>query len=381
MAMPTRALALLALLLVAAPAAAQTPTVPPGQWAVVSKNTLLDVLWRQGGQTVTQLKGGNPNTEYYFSAWNGGAFDPTTKRLWIAAQGGDADGADNGIYAFDLTTGQWSMVTAPTPALIPTLGQTGNFPYVTPEGKAYPQSRHTYGGIVAIPGVGAWIGGGVAWHPYKNTQVDISRSWHATASGWEGPFDRVGSYHEGRWGAWDSIKQRVLFQDNTRLRAYDPARSAGSRISNVDDGSQKEDSRNRFFSGLFDAKRNRLVGAGVLGDGTPVVEGFELGRGSARRKVFINKAPWPAWTVAPGFIHDPVADRYVLWPNRGAGLYVIDPESFAVTQLPGGGADPGAPANPYGGTWGRFAFVPGDDLYLVSHKVAGAVYAYRPKRE
>src|SRR3989344_8590335 len=56
-------------------------TILPGQWAVVSKNTLDNVLWRSGGQTITQLKGGNTNPENYFAAWNGGAFDPITKKL------------------------------------------------------------------------------------------------------------------------------------------------------------------------------------------------------------------------------------------------------------------------------------------------------------
>src|SRR3989338_8429535 len=256
-------------------------TILPGQWAVVSKNTLNDVLWRSGGKTITVIKGGNTNPENYFAAWNGGAFDPVTKKLWIAAQGGDADGADNGIYVFDLTTGLWSMTSPPTVNLIPPYPSTGTWPYIDsngtygPTGKAYPQSRHTYGGSIIIPGVGIWIGGGVSWHPYNIVLTNIQKTWHATSSGWQGPFDLVGSY-ETVWGAWDPLKSRVLFQDNNRLRAYDPAKPAGSRVVAIDDGQQPSDSRNRFCSGAFDSKRNRLVGACVksVSDGTPTLEGF-----------------------------------------------------------------------------------------------------------
>ncbi len=360
-------------------------TILSGQWAAVSKNTLNDVLWRSGGLTITQIKQGNVDPQNYFSAWNGGAFDTITKKLWIAAQGGDADGADNGIYVFDLTTGLWSMITPPTVNLIPPYPSTGTWPYIDtagtygPVGKAYPQSRHTYGASIAIPDVGAWIGGGVAWHPYNIQQADIARSWQATSSGWQGPFDSVGSYNEGRWGAWDSIKSRVLFQDNDRLRAYDPAKPVGSRVTIIDDGSQPSDSRNRFCSGAFDSKRNRLVGACVTSTGIPTIEGFDLGTIPIKRKTFLTAAPW-GWTAAPGFIYDNVGDRYVLWPNGGAKLYIIDPVSFTVTTLVGGGVDPGTPTSAYGGTWGRFAYVPGDDVYILANKVAGPVYAFRPDR-
>ena len=282
----------------------------------------------------------------------------------------------------------WRRTAPPRENLIPPYPSTGTWPYIDsngtygPTGKAYPQSRHTYGGSIIIPGVGIWIGGGVSWHPYNIVQTNIQKTWHATSSGWQGPFDLVGSY-ETVWGAWDPLKSRVLFQDNDRLRAYDPAKPAGSRVVAIDDGSQPSDSRNRFCSGAFDSKRNRLVGACVksVSDGTPTLEGFNLSLSPTKRQIFIASAPWPAWTTAPGLLYDPVGDKYVLWPNGGQKLYIIDPVTFGVSNLVGTGADPGYSTIPsYAGTWGRFAYVSGDDLYIAAHKVTGPAYAFKPDR-
>jgi len=382
------------LFLFEAPGFAQTPpALPnPGQWGIVSCNTLQDVLWRDAsGNTVTQVKGGSVNDENYFTAWNSGAYDPSTRKLRVAANGGDSDGADNGIYDFDLPSCLWSRISAPTVNLIPSTSvHSGTWPYLDsagtygPAGKSYPQARHTYGGSIAMPGIGTFIAGGVSWHLYEIVNPDIRTAWHATLTGWQGPFDvTTPDYSGSLWGAWDSNGNRVLFQDFSRLYTYIPGQAAGSRVFGIDDGQQPYDSRNRFFSGCFDAARNRLVGAGVLSDGTSVLEGFDgLAHLPTTRVTFLNPAPWPAWTIAPGIICDQIAGKYVVYPNGGQTLYVVDPSTspWTVTTITGGGIGPGLPAPGYNGTWHRFAHDPTSDVYLVALRVGGPVYAFKPDR-
>ena len=219
-------------------AGAQTPPLLPaaGQWGIVSCNTLQDVLWRDGtGLTVTWLKGGVADDENYFIAWNGGTYHPEQRKFIYAAQGGDSNGADNGIYAFDFASCLHSRIFGPTVNLIPDAEvNSGTWPYVDtagiygPAGKAYPQARETYGGECAIPGVGAWVSGGVPWHVYEIIQTSIQSIWYATPTGWQGPFDANGSWYEN-WCVWDSIQNRVVYQDYSRLRAYYPSAPVGSR--------------------------------------------------------------------------------------------------------------------------------------------------------
>lgn len=369
-------------------AGAQTPPLLPaaGQWGIVSCNTLQDVLWRDGtGLTVTWLKGGVADDENYFIAWNGGTYHPEQRKFIYAAQGGDSNGADNGIYAFDFASCLHSRIFGPTVNLIPDAEvNSGTWPYVDtagiygPAGKAYPQARETYGGECAIPGVGAWVSGGVPWHVYEIIQTSIQSIWYATPTGWQGPFDANGSWYEN-WCVWDSIQNRVVYQDYSRLRAYYPSAPVGSRVFAIDDGQQPLNSYNRFFSGCFDATRNRVVGVGIDEAGTPVVDVFDLVRAPTARVRLLTGAPWPAWSVAPGLICDPVSGKYVVWPNGGRVLYVLNPETLTVATIVGGGVDPGTPPYAAGsGTWGRFAYDPAADVYLLAPRVTGPVLAFKP---
>jgi hypothetical protein len=383
-------LTLLALLLPALAWGQTPPPLPmPGNWGIVSCNTLQQVLWKDGsGQTITRVKGGSVSDENYFGAWNGGAWDPTTNKLTIAAQGGDNDGADNGIYGFDLITCLWSMVFGPTVDLIPsTAQQSGTFAYCDaagaygPAGKCYPQSRHTYGGSCSMPGAGTFLASGVAWHLYNIVQADIAKIWHALIpGGWQGPFDSSQGYSE-IWCAWDSKRNnRVLFQNADRLRQYLPGNAVGNRVFGADDGSQPSDTRNRFFTGAFDPDKDRMIGAGVTGSGVPTLEGFSFATTPAHRQTFLSPAPWPAWTTAPGIAYDPIDKKYWVYPNAGNQLHVVDSTDFTSTVITGGGVNPGSPGTPYAGTWKRFEYLPAQDVFVLALKPTGPVYAFKPVR-
>jgi hypothetical protein len=361
----------------AAPVAAQKtlPTAPAGAWIEVPGSRLDSVLWRDGaGKTVSHLKNsGSP--ENIMAAWNGAAYDEERDRLIIPAAGGDGDYAGNEVYVFHLLEGVWRRETDPTIDLIPPNHDTkGRPPCVYKDERGhYPCSRHTYNGVVYMPPAGkVWVGGGSRW--WAGAGIVDAFLWSLETKQWEyEPADPTQSYDLGYVAAWDSVKNRVLYLDYTRLRAWTPGAAPGSRVRAIDDGGQGSDSFNRFYTAVFDPKRNRFVMAGPRG-----VVYFDLAQrdGSVRRRpIAVTGGQWPQ-LYAPGFAYDSVNDRYAAY-GGGNVVYFIDPESGRLTVETGGGVTMTPMAK--NGTFGRFRFSRTQGVFLVVNRIDETVRLYRPQ--
>jgi hypothetical protein len=366
--------------LLATPAAGAGPSLRPG-WNAVGSNTLASVLWRDAsGQTVTILKGGNTSLDNVVSAWNGAAIDTDRGCVVIMAAGGDRDGASFEVVEFCLGANAWARKLDPVPAVIPPFGSTGGSWYVDAGGRRYPPARHTYSGAAYLPSVKrSAIVGGIRW--CIPCVGDTRPVWEWDGSQYLGPFDVGSDWNEDAvWTAWSPKLGALLIQGYSRLLAYDPGKPAGSRITVLRSG-DASDSSHRFFTGLYDPKRNRMVGAGIgsLATGANAFRGWDLSRSVPVAFSLPVKGPWPAWSFGgPGFAYDPVADRYMLWLG-GPTLWRIDPDTGDVEKIEAPGTAPVTP-KPYNGTFGRFGYLPSVDAFILVSSASGRVSVWKPDR-
>jgi hypothetical protein len=86
-------------------------------------------------------------------------------------------------------------------------------------------------------------------------------------------------------------------------------------------------------------------------------------------------------------LHDPVADRFVVWPDGGSTIYTLTPPGSSpyqggnawtwATVTPGGGATP--PAGRTEGTFGKFNYISAGSVrgYILMTDGAADLYFYR----
>ena len=223
---------------------ARVPSIP-GTWVVQPNTALASVIWRDGqNRTVNELKGAIP---WYQSikAWCGAAYRYDTDEMIIPIVGGDGDGASNEVWKVDFANRKVHRIFDPTVALIPGYQKPGLASHYTdvggiygPVNAVYPSARHTYNGLVHIPGTHLiWVAGGCPWG-ISGGSTDVflfdteTRTWS-----WQNQ-DPLPRYDLGIPTAWDPVGERVLFLDYERLWEWKYSRPPGQRVKRlVDRGS------------------------------------------------------------------------------------------------------------------------------------------------
>lgn len=132
----------------APPAAGIPPAIAglaPGAW--LHHGTPWKDAFVDGGAWASQPCGKRASA--VLTAWNGGAWDG--RYLWVAASGGHDDGCDNGVYRYDVYTGQAEMVI---PHAELNAGLDTDLPFVADADgvQILPRSSHTYEGVVVRDG-------------------------------------------------------------------------------------------------------------------------------------------------------------------------------------------------------------------------------------
>lgn len=288
-------------------------------------------------------------------AWSGGAYDAAGKRLWIWG-GGHGDYYGNELYAFEVETLRWRRVTDPSPI-------TSLSADPMPDGS--PVSRHTYDGLAWISHANRFFGygGSMAGNGY-GTQVTwtfdpVEKKWRNMAPA--GSDNRPATNCCNFNGEYDPASRKVFLRDPNWLCAYDFDRNEWTRIKSWSHdwgpGKGVVDTRRRLLFTL--GSKEFLVydiaaGTDVSADwmttgGQPVIDGYGVGAA-----------------------YDSKGDRLVAWV--GGGVYVLDMATRAWTRMSG----LGAPAKPQqNGTFGRFRYVPDDNVFLLVNDVDEDVYAYK----
>ncbi|HYW75887.1 MAG TPA: hypothetical protein VFA48_04605 [Gammaproteobacteria bacterium] len=134
------------------------------------------------------LRGGT-GASSIFTAWNGMAVDLKHKKLYFVANGGHSDYMGDGVYEFNLATGQWTRLRDPCPlALTVRRGTKPPYGFISwnhgaqstriPKPSCGPAAAHTYDGVQFASKTGTifWVSGIYAMR---------GGSFHSSGSLWE----------------------------------------------------------------------------------------------------------------------------------------------------------------------------------------------------
>jgi len=342
-------------------------------WAVFAGplDTLQPGQWYEAPSTLMKSVDPCPSNNCSYSgsqknvinAWNSAAFDTLRNRL-IVWGGGHVDYGGNEIYAFNIDTLSWSRLTNPSTNIADDVD-----PY--PDGR--PNPRHTYGTEVYIPTVDRfWVAGASLWETGSCNGNVWMYNFNASPpeSGWEDQ----GSGHAdcGGLAAYDPGKDRVLLlakvNGTTRLYEFDPKKSS-SRFSTLN--SSPAD-RRAYQMGVVDPIRRKLV---VVGAG--VTWAFNIDQSGAPQTTLNTSGATEIESAdAPGLAYDPTSDRIVAW-NGGQTVYTLDMDNLVWEKRTAtNSVNPGG-ITASGGTWGRFAYVPSKNVFIVVNSSERNVFFYK----
>lgn len=288
-------------------------------------------------------------------AWSGGAYDAAGKRLWVWG-GGHGDYHGNELYAFDLETLAWSRVTDPSP--VSTLSADP-----MPDGS--PVSRHTYDGLAFISHANRFFGygGSMAGNGY-GTQVTwtfdpMARQWRNMSPAGNG--NRPGTNFCNFSGEYDPVSRKVFLRDPHWLCAYDYDQNEWTRVKSWEHtwGPGK---------GVVDTKRRLLF---TVGSKEFLVYDIDAGKDVSADWVTTGGQELID-SYGPGAAYDSRMDRLVGW--MGGGVFSLDMGTRVWTRM----SARGAPAQPLGnGTYGRFRYVPEDNVFILANGVDEDVFFYK----
>lgn len=337
--------------------AAPLPEIPPGHWYEIPATSLSN----------SGLLAGRDRTVSRITAWSGAALDRDSARLYLWG-GGHADYAGNELYAFDLHSLRWEKLTEPAFA---DTGRTDTY------ADGSPRSRHTYDYIEFVPSLGRLLSfGGAALYPYGNASTrrisefdPANRAW-VTGRRAEVP---AGGSMIGAHARLDPGSGDVFFVGSQRatLARYSP------RADRWSGGWERQYVRVHATAAIDPVRRIFVL----LGSGTdnPQALLWDLDRpGRAKDlRALTTGDKQIERAYAPGLDFALGAGVFVAWAG-GTEVYVLDPEGWRWTRrlaAPGNAADPGQPRAT--GTYGRFRYVPGLDLFVLMNGVAQNVFVYR----
>lgn len=326
--------------------------LPADTWYRIPNSKLRDVCPSEQDFPTIRATGG---CKMVVEAWSGGAYDAAGKRLWVWG-GGHGDYHGNEIYAFSVETLKWTRVTDPSP--ITTLS-------ADPMPDGTPVSRHTYDGLAWIDHAGRFFayGGSMGGNGY-GTQV--TWTFDPVAKEWEnrkpaGSGNSPATHCCNFSGDYDPVSKKVFMRDPNRICAYDYDRNAWTQVRSWSHdwgpGKGVVDSRRRL---LFTLGSKEFLVYDIAGDKDVSAEWRTTG-GQAAIDGY-----------GGGAAYDSKADRLVAW--LGGGPWVLDPVSKAWTRMSGTGAPP---AQQQWGTFGRWRYVPDDNVFLLVNGVDEDVHAYK----
>ena len=343
-----------ALLSASAFAAHPAKTLKPGQW-VELPNTRMDRVAAPVDRKEPLY--GTAGVSAVMDAWSGAVFDTRRNRL-VVWGGGHKAYAGNELYAFDLDDLAWSRLTDPgSVAGYDTQKNTGVL------GDGSPVSRHTYGNMVYLPPPfdALWSQGGANWvegHGDRNTWMfEFGRhAWKQLAD--------VPSSGFNNYAAFDPQTGLVYLHPRKEFYSYDPKTDRW-----------KLEFRGRNFwedrSVAIDPKRRKFV---AIGTGEMIV--LNIGGSVSETLVKPQGAAEIIGARSPGFAYHPPSGRLVAW-SSGDAVYSLDLDKNTWYRHPAidGSANPGAPATR--GTYGRFAYSPEHDVFVLVNGVDRNVHLYR----
>jgi len=310
-----------------------------------------------------------PNANGYgclevMAAWSGAAYDPT-HRLLIVWGGGHVNSDDNSVYVFSIDSMKWTRL----------INNTGSMSSSDPLANGDPISRHTYGGLAYVTHANRFFacGGAIAGNGGNTT---VTWTLNVASKAWQNmrpsgtTINSSFTYNTGC--AYDPVSKLVAYSDIKGILTYDYDKNLWTRKMD----SQCWDKH----LGVMDTKRGIYFAIGAAYNATDCPKTW------IAYDVRNSKDVTGSWTVtgAPSSLgqvagdYDTKADCIVAW--NGGGPYVLDMNTKTWTRKNGTGcpANP-SPANGGGstGTYGRFRYVPEENVFILANSTSENVYFYK----
>lgn len=341
-------------------------SMQPGEWYEIRYSHLRDVgyHWLDPGQNVAAV----------MNNVSGGAYD--TKRNRLVIFGGGQIYAGNEIYVFDMNKYQWERITDPSP--FPP-GEEGNPNDLVQHPDGSPVSRETYDQLAYIPPPidRFFLGGGTAlwrtgqfwdFHTYFFDFDTLKWEIRTSSMTSMGPGSVCAVAPDGRVWMHGTGSNSTAWPS---LSVFDPITNIWTRYTKFftfyDNRSTAE----------IDPVRNKFVAVGRIDSstkGTTYV--WDLSNPSqAAVKLATTGDVEIEQKLSPGLAYHPGRDRMVSW-SGGIDVYLLDLDNATWTRVPGTGTvDPGS-ASPRG-TFGRWAYIPAIDRFIIVNSVDTDVFIYR----
>jgi len=380
--------------------------LPPGHWYEVPDTSLASLDPEKSEQYNPNFPGKSPWAGYQgqkgvMSGWNGAAFDHKRGNLLVFGGGHNAYGG-NEVYAFNVRTLQWTMLHPPcvnVDGINPqySLGLLDDWT---------PSTFHTYNLPVYAANIDAlvfarsgWFGGGrFSQTPDGDLSKTETQVFDLQTNRWETEVakGRVRERNDGFGGTAGSMavydaKTGFIWRlgrgKGAHLERYDPVADHWRDFGKV---------RIDYYRAVaFDSKRSWITLSGInngnargkTGDTMIIKVGKPDSPSALQRKETAGERLAEAGRDM-GFVYDPVGDQYVAWPGRHGGanpqdVYTLDPRQKPwlwkkITPDPGNETIPSD--HERNGTFGRFAYIPERDAFLLVNRTTENVYFYRLDR-
>ncbi|MFP2929410.1 Ig-like domain-containing protein [Pyxidicoccus sp. 3LG] len=285
--------------------------------------------------------------------WSSGALDTQRDRLYISG-GGHNGYYGNEIYGFDLRTGAWLRLTDPDP--------------VSPGAECPDRALgvncaiHTYDGLEYLPPpFDRFLA--IGWDGWPQTALNLD------THRWENHPDlpQLGA-RTGANCAYDPGTRVLWYHSGAEaMSVWDPATGKWT-IRGV------ADQLGYYKNAVVDPRRKLYVELGQGFTETWTIDA--LGKFVPQRVRLATTGAREIEDVGnPGVDYDPVTDRIVAWKGNG-DIYTLDLDTRVWTKHAALSTVVPGPAN-MNGTYGRFRYVPGLNVFVVVNTVDTNVFVYR----
>jgi hypothetical protein len=300
------------------------------------------------------------------NAWASGALD-TVNEQFIITGGGHTDYGGNELYAFKLSTLNWSIIKGPTPnAQI----SPGSDPY----GDGEPAARHTYNGVVFDAGRAAlFVFCGI---PYNSTGNGTNRSWkfNVNTGAWtqlaDNQFFGFGPTSSG----YDATSGKYYVTDNLKnnLCTYDAGTDTWTEVGQ--NSPALDNAQTTVFCPLdgkvycFGNAKAYTLAPTSSSSTTTDISGSITGNLNCQNY------------ASPGLVWHPGTSKFVGFVPGDANLYIFDTVAKTWTQHAPNGANAFTPLSESGGhgVFGRFVYDASHSCFLALTRYIDHVYCYKP---
>lgn len=379
----SRLFIIVALTYLYAPVAAAPPDIPERTWYRVPNSALTAVGYPwPTGSTWGSIKWG-------VMSESGGSYDQASDRLLVWG-GGHADYAGNEFYSFSLDTMSWTRINDPTLRTDPagTTAASGFYPDASgaPD-LQQPRTGHSYQNFQYVPELGrvCFLGISVTYQHGTNNDRTLcfdpaSKLWNELpADLTKKPSVLIGGATARHAGTGDIYTLGTI--SRPWMGKWHPSTNLWTKMTML--GSEQYA---YYRTAAIDHVHNIMVViAGCRGTGSSTCTTpkpsytFDLALATPPLTTLsmLGAEPIRDGVRNPGVVYDAVAQKVVAW-NGGATVYTLDVPTRTWTAVPPAPQNTVIPTDPAPtGTYGRFAYSPRWNLYVLVNGITQDVYLYR----